>query len=102
VVAGLETAHSRADLLHDASTLVPAAVGEMMDYAIGLGDVIVGVAQSGCGHPDQHLVVPGPVEIQLDNFPLAGLLHQHRRPGLHHASQRPGQAPSKRGNARLL
>jgi hypothetical protein len=85
VVAGLQAAHSRPGLLDNAGALMPAAVGEMADHAVALGDVVVGVAQPGGCHPDQHLVVLGPVEVGLDDLPLAGLPHQHRCPGLQRA-----------------
>ena len=44
--------------LDDPGALVPAAVGEVGDLAVGLGHVVVGVAQARGHQPDQHLVVP--------------------------------------------
>jgi hypothetical protein len=86
VIADLQAGDPGADLRHDAGPLMPAAVGEVPDDAVGLGDVVVGVAQAGRDHPDQHLVVAGPVEVHVDDFPLAGLLHEQRCSGLHPAS----------------
>jgi hypothetical protein len=40
--------------------------------------VIVGVAQAGCCHFDQKLILPGAFKLELDDLPLSGVLEQNR------------------------
>jgi hypothetical protein len=83
VVARFETPDTCPNLLHDPCALMAPAVGKVRDLPVGLGHVVVGVAEARSHHPDQHLMVPGWVEISLDDLPLPRLLHEHRRVCLH-------------------
>jgi hypothetical protein len=83
VIARTKGLDTPSDFFYDAGPLVAATVGKMSDLSVGLGDVLVGVAEAGGGQPNEDLMILRSVEIDLDDLPLSGLLHQQRRLGLH-------------------
>ena len=75
VVADLDPRDARADLLDDPGALV-AEHHRQPGLEVAVRDVHVGVAQAGVRVADQHLALPGPVEVELlDLDRLAGLVH---------------------------
>ena len=82
VVAGLDLADARTDLLDDAGAFV-AANDREPGHDVAVPKVLVGVAEPGRHVADQHLAVPGPVEVELDHLPVPAQLPEHRALGLH-------------------
>lgn len=82
VITRLDLRHARADLLDDARTFVAADDREPR-HQIAVGQVQIGVAQTGGHIPDQHFACPGAVKIQLDDLKGLASLEQHSRPGFH-------------------
>ena len=61
----------------------PPAHEPAADRKVAGGDMIVGVAQAGVLETHQELALPGLLEIDLENLPLAGLLTQDGCLALH-------------------
>ena len=87
VVAGRQTDDTRADLPHDARTLVAADERKRGRQVPG-ADVLVGVAQAGGLPGHQHLAVFGWVEVDLFDGPVGAVLPQNRGVGLHPSESR--------------
>ena len=86
VVAGRHARDARPDGLDDAGALV-AADDRVPPAGVGVPQVLVGVAQPGVGHLDQHLARPGVEDLELDDLVL-GL-----RPAQNRCSRRPHGRP---------
>ena len=92
VIAGLHVRHAGADLLDDASALVPEdrRQGRRVDP---LHDVEVGVADAARRHAHEDLAVPRRVELHLLDHERLVELVEHRGP---HARILPGAATVRR------
>ena len=86
-----------ADLDHHPGALVAADEGERVGQAqllaqrlgrdhVARDQVLVGVAQPGGAHLDQHLAGLGRVEVDLLDLPLLVQAPEHRGPGLHRST----------------
>jgi len=80
-VAHLHPGDTGPGLHHHASALMPA--DQRQPRHAPRADVLVGVAQAGRLHLDQHLVRLGRVQLKLRDLPRRARLAQHRGPGLH-------------------
>ena len=69
VVAGGHAGHARPDGRHDAGALVPAD-DRVPAARVGVPQVLVGVAEAGVRHLDQHLARPGVEDLELDDLVL--------------------------------
>ncbi len=76
MVADLQVAHAGTDRLDDARALVAAAERQVRHRDIALGDVVVGVAQARGDVADEHLVLAGLIDLELDDFPIARSLEE--------------------------
>ena len=84
VVAGRDGGDARAHGLDDAGALVPAD-DRVAPARVGVPQVLVGVAQAGVGHLDQHLARARVEHLELDDLVLGLRLAQHRCSGPHPA-----------------
>jgi hypothetical protein len=85
VVAGSETDDAGAHLAHDARSLVATDQRERRRKIAG-ADVLVGMAEAGRLPRHQDLAVARRIEIDLLDRPVAAVLPQNRRVGLHAGS----------------
>ena len=83
MVAGLQTAHTGPHCFHHPGSLMAPAIGEVGNFPVRFGDVVVRMAEPGRGQAHQDLVVARFVQVGIDDFPLARLLHQHRCSDFH-------------------
>ncbi len=89
MVADLEAAHTRPHVAHDAGSLVTPAIRKVGELHVAGGKVVVGVAEPAGGELDEHLVLLGAVEFDLDHLPLSRLLEEHSGLGFHSSPSRP-------------
>jgi hypothetical protein len=82
MVAGLDPADARPDLLDDAGTLVAPDDREPGDD-VAVTEMLVGVAQTGGDVADEDFAFLRRVEIKLDDLPVLPELPEHRSLGLH-------------------
>jgi hypothetical protein len=88
VIAWLKAVHAGTNGLHNAGSLMPAAVREVLDDAFGFRDMVVGVAQARGDQLDENLTLCGLIEVYVNDLPLAGLAQQQGGSSLHFLSQR--------------
>ena len=69
MVTGFEAPHAVADRLHDSGSLVAAHHREGRFGEVTHSDVLVGVAQPGETHLDEHLLGAGVVDLELLDLP---------------------------------
>src|SRR5581483_6902293 len=69
VVAGLDPADARPDLLDDAGTLVAPDEGEAGND-VAVAEVLVGVAEAGGDVADEDLTLLRRIEVKFDDFPV--------------------------------
>ena len=69
MITGFEASHAVADRLDDSGSLVTAHHGEGCVGEVAHSDVLVGVAQPGETHLDEHLLRAGVVDLELLDLP---------------------------------
>ena len=82
MVADLDAADAGADRLDDAGAFVAEDPREHR-FGEGVLEVNVGVAEPRCDDPDEDLVVPRTVELNLLEREVVALLVDNRHGGLH-------------------